>query len=69
VGNTGYLVPPSNAEALAEAIGKLGNMTGPDVDFSAAARDRIVSHFSVERMVARFEEHFAAVLRARNSAS
>jgi glycosyltransferase involved in cell wall biosynthesis len=55
VGATGEVVPPRNAEALARGIEKMLDRTHKEPDLGKRARDRIVSEFSVERMVARTE--------------
>lgn len=53
VGHTGWIVPPSDPHALADAIGQaLGDLTGPVwAERRDAARRRIESKFSIAQMV------------------
>ncbi|MFA5087597.1 MAG: glycosyltransferase [Candidatus Omnitrophota bacterium] len=55
-GETGFLVPANNAEALAEAISRI--LQDPDLarKMSEQAVRRVSEHFSLERMVKRMEE-------------
>ncbi len=60
VGDTGAVVPPSDPEALAQAI--LSVLERRSAALSGAARARIVENFTVERMVTRTEAALAAVV-------
>ncbi|MGH7152216.1 MAG: glycosyltransferase, partial [Planctomycetota bacterium] len=64
-GETGLLVPPGDARALGEAMARLLLDGALARRFGAAARDRVVRLFSVERMVSAHEELFEALLRER----
>lgn len=56
VGETGRVVPPENAEALAAALGELMAM---DADarhaLGRAARERVAEHFAIEAIAAQYE--------------
>lgn len=59
----GVLVPPGDVEALARAIGVAAERTAPD------CRRRAMEHFSLDRMLARYEDLFASTTEsARRSA-
>lgn len=49
--DTGLLVPPENAPALAEAIDMLLNDSGRRERFGRAGRIRAITHFSIEAMM------------------
>jgi glycosyltransferase involved in cell wall biosynthesis len=61
-GQTGYLVPPGDPEALADRI--LDLLTSPDhrTAMGKAGRGRVEELFSARQMVLRFEESFERVL-------
>ena len=65
VGNTGWVVPANNPEALAEAMHQ-AVMALADVEAwatrRAAARARIVAEYSMEKMQARFEAAWIAAI-------
>ncbi len=50
-GKTGIVVPPNDAKALAEAILKLYNNRSLCAQFGIAAKQRVISEFSVEQGV------------------
>jgi glycosyltransferase involved in cell wall biosynthesis len=56
VARTGLIVPPSDAEALAEALGCLATL-GPEgrQQLGAAARARVIEEFEVDEIVHRYE--------------
>ncbi len=60
-GETGFLVPPRDANAMASAIGAL--LKDPDgaARIGDAARAHILAHYSVDRMVDRFLEVWASL--------
>ncbi len=61
VGSAGILVPPKNAEALADAMERL--LRDPDLrgELGRGARDRAEREYSVERNVVRMERVFREV--------
>lgn len=61
-GETGFLIEPRADEALAERLSRLmadGEMARR---FGAAGRRRVEEHYSLERMVARYEELYQSLL-------
>lgn len=56
VGNVGEVVPPRDADTLAEAIARMFDRLEGNADIGRQARARIVNEFSVERMVSRTEQ-------------
>lgn len=56
VGEVGEVVPPRDADALAEAIARMLDRLEGNADIRRQARARIVDEFSVERMVLRTEQ-------------
>ncbi|KAF1687180.1 hypothetical protein B1992_04110 [Pseudoxanthomonas broegbernensis] len=55
VGDTGRVVPPSDPAALAAAMLELCNMPPPErLQLGAAARHRVLEHFTLARMAAGF---------------
>lgn len=50
-GRTGYLVPPSDSYAMAEALIKVLRDPAETVLMGQAARERVKKHFSLEKMV------------------
>ncbi len=67
-GETGILVPPSDAEALADAVAVL--LDAPDLRaaMGQAGRARVLSDFSPDEQVDRIESVFTRVTRARRAA-
>lgn len=65
-GENGYLVPPKNPEALAEAI--LGLLNDPDKArrMGEKGRDKVLEQFSQERMVADYQNLWLNLLKERN---
>ncbi|HEY9812349.1 MAG TPA: glycosyltransferase [Candidatus Sericytochromatia bacterium] len=63
VSNTGRVVPPRNPQALAEAWQELIVMSLDDrVALGKAARSRIIEKFSLETVVAQFEDLYEKVI-------
>jgi len=61
-GETGYLVPPADAGALAEKIRAFFEDPNLGKVMGAAGRERVHTHFNVERMVEKVETVYAEVL-------
>ena len=57
-GDTGYLVPPGNPEALAAALARVIESADRGTSMGAAGRDRAVAKFSVERMADAYRQLF-----------
>jgi glycosyltransferase involved in cell wall biosynthesis len=64
-GETGHLVPPDDADALAAAIGDLLDDPGRAAAMGAAGRRRALAEFSVERMAERTVGVYEEVLSSR----
>ena len=64
-GVTGVLVPPADSPALADAIVHLLQDTQLATHLGAAARTRIVDHFSVKRMVRSTEDLYVELLERK----
>ena len=60
VGNTGWVVPAKNPEALAEAILSAVNEKTSNkkswTNRKQACRDRIVENFSIEKMIEKYHQ-------------
>jgi glycosyltransferase involved in cell wall biosynthesis len=63
VGESGRVVPPKNPEALAAAIQELIEL-GPDrrKALGKAARERVINHFPLDQIEARYEALYEAIL-------
>jgi glycosyltransferase involved in cell wall biosynthesis len=64
-GETGHLVPPDDAEALAEAIGDLLEHPARASAMGAAGRELALAEFSVERMAERTAGVYEDVMSSR----
>jgi glycosyltransferase involved in cell wall biosynthesis len=53
-GAQGLLVPPRDAEAIADAVARLANDRAALLRMGAAARERVAGHYSLERFAAGF---------------
>jgi glycosyltransferase involved in cell wall biosynthesis len=62
-GRCGRLVPPGDTPALAAAIVELIDKGSTRADLAAAARERAVTAFGLDRMVARMERLYCEALR------
>jgi len=63
VGETGFVVPPREPNALATAWGKMIDLgSAPRMQLGAAARQRITAHFSLSTIVRQYEELYREVL-------
>jgi glycosyltransferase involved in cell wall biosynthesis len=60
-GGTGFLVPPSNPRAIADAVKKLLNDAPLRTAFGRAGRERMEREFSLSRMVTNYEHFYAEV--------
>ena len=61
-GETGLVVPPADADALAQAIVALAGDLARAETMGAAGRERALSEFTPERCVQRTEELYARAL-------
>jgi len=65
IGNAGIVVPPRDPAALAAAVVRLVDLDGAAREaLQSAARQRIVSNFSIDRAAARFDELYADIAGA-----
>ena len=66
VGDTGFVVPPRDPEALAEAIKKIVDL-GPDgrADLGRTARQRVEERFELGKVVGRYEWLYEEVWKER----
>ena len=68
VGNTGWVVPPSDPKALFQAmelaLSKLSEEGG--AFWGAASRSRILQSFSLEKMVSSYEDTWTKAMRGAN---
>ncbi len=64
IGNTGYIVPPQNAIALAEAWMKLIDL-GAEArhQLGQEARGRIQNNFSIDKMITAYEELYKSLMQ------
>ena len=66
-GETGYLVPPRNPDALADAMLRLMNLPEPErLAMGQAGRQHIVENFDIERIVDRWEQLYLELLERKN---
>ncbi|WP_374012388.1 glycosyltransferase [Pseudoxanthomonas koreensis] len=66
VGDTGLVVPPSDSNALAEAMLAMARMPEAErSELGRAARARVMEHFTLERMAAGFARVWDAILQGR----
>ena len=64
VGNTGQVVPVSNAEALAEAIRRLARLPQAERDaLGLLARKRIVENYEIAYVAQLYSGHYEATLQ------
>jgi glycosyltransferase involved in cell wall biosynthesis len=63
-GETGLMVPPRNAPALADALAKLLEDPALRARMGAAARHRVITLFDQQRQVDRLEEIYRSVLNS-----
>jgi len=65
-GRTGLLVPPADADALAERICQL--LCDPEraIQLARSARSKVASAFSIEKMIASYEHLYEHLLGGRN---
>lgn len=62
-GETGFLVPPADPAAMAEAIGKLADEPELRRDIGASGRRRVAEHFNIDAMTKRIVAFYGDVLR------
>jgi glycosyltransferase involved in cell wall biosynthesis len=64
VGDTGFVVPPKNPELLAKAIVRVLQMNEPErLALGKKARQRVLDHFSIEKMTSAYEATFENLAR------
>ena len=68
-GETGFLVPPGDAKALARAILSVLEDKEGALRFGMAGRKRVEERFSLNIMLRNYENHFEQVINARKNAS
>ena len=62
IGEEGWIVPTGNAEAIASAWRDMLSLTPPErAERGTRARQRIVEHFSIQKMVERYERLYTEV--------
>ncbi len=66
-GETGFLVPPGDSHALAEAIWTILDNPEMALRFSTAAKRRAEEKFSLDQMIKNYEAVFEQVIRAREN--
>ncbi|MBM98220.1 MAG: hypothetical protein CMJ77_03770 [Planctomycetaceae bacterium] len=68
-GDTGWLVPPRNPEAIATAINQLLHNPTRLVQMGMAARQSVISRFGLEPMTRRFEDFYDRIVDPRQTVS
>jgi glycosyltransferase involved in cell wall biosynthesis len=63
-GRTGFLANPFDVPAFAEAIAKVLRDPGLAARLGAAGRERVLAHFTIERLTAEFLEEYRLAARA-----
>jgi glycosyltransferase involved in cell wall biosynthesis len=64
VGDTGFVVPPQNPELLAKAIIEMLEMSEPErLALGQKARQRVLDHFSIDKMTSAYEATFENLAR------
>ena len=61
-GQNGFLVPPADADALARKINELLKNPARAGEFARAARDKVGSTFSIEKMIGEYEALYERLL-------
>jgi glycosyltransferase involved in cell wall biosynthesis len=70
VGATGRIVPPRDPEALAAALGEMIDLGGEArARLGERARERVLAHYALPGIVARYEALYAEAVAERNSAN
>jgi len=68
-GDTGLLVPPQDAQALAAALARLEEDAALRARLAQRARDHVHAHFARERMLERMEAVFRTAAERHRAAS
>ena len=66
-GETGSLVPPGDAAALADAIGRLAQAPNLAAEMGRRGRERALRHFTLERTALQNEAYYYELLASRAS--
>jgi len=64
-GEEGILIPPKSPEAIAAEVSRLIDDRELSLKLAAAARRKVESHFSIEKMVRETEEVYLSLVRAK----
>ncbi len=65
-GETGLLVPPADAEAIANAVSQLADDEDLRMRLGTAARDRVSKNFTIDQAVTMLEEFYETVIEGRS---
>ena len=63
VGNTGYVVPPGNSEALANALKRMIALGGARNELGKLARIRIIENYKLEKIVKQYENLYEEMMQ------
>lgn len=63
IGNTGFVAPPSNPEALADALERIIDLGEERRKLGMLARKRIEDNYSLEKVVSQYEEIYMGLAR------
>ena len=65
-GETGLLVPPADAEAIAKAVSQLADDEDLRMRLGTAARERVSENFTIDQAVTMLEEFYETVIEHRS---
>lgn len=61
-GKTGFVVPPADVQALAQALSRLLTEAGLRYRMGQAGRDRVMEFFTLDRLVERLEQVYHSII-------